>query len=434
MARNYSSVAEPKTLSGNVTSTATQITLNNIDGLPSPPYVLVLNPDTASEEVVLVNANQTGAVAPTLNVTRAIEASGSLGLAKTHTSGNTVKHMIVGSDLQLVHDHIDSTSAHDATGGVVGLTKAQALTNKTINLASNTVTGTKAQFNTAISDADFATLTGTEELTNKTLTSPTVNTPTITSPTISGTITGAVVTSANIVDGTIVNADVNAAAAIVATKLTGTIAEFNTALTGNDFATLAGTETLTNKTLTSPTLNNPVISGTNIISSGNIVDGTISNVDISSSAAIDKTKIAGTAITAADLSLGAWATYTPTLSGGWANGNGTWDALYTQIGKTVHWTAIFTLGTTTTKGSTMLVSLPVTGRGTQYAHHVVGFLATGGTTRYIAAILPNSTTNIEVGTSVASATHTTFNAMTATTPFTWATGDQIRLSGTYEAA
>jgi microcystin-dependent protein len=65
--------------------------------------------------------------------------------------------MIVGSDLQLAHDHIDNTSAHDATGGVVGRTKSQILTTKTINLADNTLTGTTAQFNTALSDADFAT-------------------------------------------------------------------------------------------------------------------------------------------------------------------------------------------------------------------------------------------------------------------------------------
>lgn len=46
------------------------------------------------------------------------------------------------------------------------------LTNKTINLTSNTISGTTAQFNTALSDGDFATLTGTETLTNKTLSAP----------------------------------------------------------------------------------------------------------------------------------------------------------------------------------------------------------------------------------------------------------------------
>ena len=143
MARNYSSIVEPKTLNGNVTSIATQITLNNVTGLPSAPYVLVLNPDTASEEVVLVDADQSGVTSPTLKVTRAIETGAT---AKTHTSGDTVKHMIVGSDLQLVHSHLDNTTtAHGATGAVVGTTNTQTLTNKTLTsptITAPTVTGT----------------------------------------------------------------------------------------------------------------------------------------------------------------------------------------------------------------------------------------------------------------------------------------------------
>lgn len=44
---------------------------------------------------------------------------------------------------------------------------AQTLSSKTINLSNNTVSGTTAQFNTALSDNDFATQAGTETLTNK---------------------------------------------------------------------------------------------------------------------------------------------------------------------------------------------------------------------------------------------------------------------------
>jgi len=44
---------------------------------------------------------------------------------------------------------------------IVTTTNAVTLTNKTVNLTSNTLTGTTAQFNTALSDGDFATLANT---------------------------------------------------------------------------------------------------------------------------------------------------------------------------------------------------------------------------------------------------------------------------------
>ena len=60
------------------------------------------------------------------------------------------------------------------SGALVGTTDAQTLTNKTFDLANNSLTGTTAEFNAALSDNDFATLAGTETLTNKTLTTPTI--------------------------------------------------------------------------------------------------------------------------------------------------------------------------------------------------------------------------------------------------------------------
>jgi hypothetical protein len=53
----------------------------------------------------------------------------------------------------------------------------QTLTNKSISLGSNTVTSTLAQLNTAVSDADVASIAGTETLTNKTLTNPLLSSP-----------------------------------------------------------------------------------------------------------------------------------------------------------------------------------------------------------------------------------------------------------------
>jgi hypothetical protein len=126
----------------------------------------------------------------------------------------------------------------------------------------------------------------------------------------------------------------------------------------------------------------------------------------------------------------AWQTWAPTLSLGWLNGNGTWDAKYCQIGKIVHFRGTFTIGTTTTKGTNLAISLPVTRASIAY----VNFEMLGIGTNSIFGAYSGTTTTITTFVSNASATYLTRNTITATTPFTWATGDGFVISGTYEAA
>ena len=66
-----------------------------------------------------------------------------------------------------------------ATDTLVGKATTDTLTNKSIDLATNTLTGSLAEFNSALQSESFAGLAATQTLTNKTLTSPAINTATI---------------------------------------------------------------------------------------------------------------------------------------------------------------------------------------------------------------------------------------------------------------
>ena len=72
-----------------------------------------------------------------------------------------------------IDTQLDTIRVHDGStaGGfeLVQKVTTQTLTNKTLALGSNTVSGTTAQFNTTLSDGSFATLVGSETLTNKTI-------------------------------------------------------------------------------------------------------------------------------------------------------------------------------------------------------------------------------------------------------------------------
>jgi len=161
------------------------------------------------------------------------------------------------------------------------LTNTVTLTNKTIDLTDNTLSGTTAEFNTALSDDNFATLAGTETVTNKT-----VN---LANNTVSGTTAefNTALSDDNFATLTNTATLTNKSIDLTDNTLVGSIAEFNTALEDDSFATQNGTETLSNKTLNLPVLATPSLSNRDIAFTGSTETTTLSAVDPTASRTIN---------------------------------------------------------------------------------------------------------------------------------------------------
>ena len=130
----------------------------------------------------------------------------------------------------------------------------------------------------------------------------------------------------------------------------------------------------------------------------------------------------------------AWTSWSPTLSGGWANGNGVWTARYAKLGKTVFAVGSFVVGTTTTKGTNLNVSLPVTAATNAISTSVSTNTVAGTATYLLWNTVDAASQIISFHAINASATYATRTAITSAIPATWATGDIIRFSVCYEAA
>jgi hypothetical protein len=145
-------------------------------------FTVAIDVDTINEEIVFIT-NQTS---DTMTIVR-----GRAGTSPTtHSAGASVKHVLTSYDLDNFQATVPPVASLPFSGSTSGTTTVQAtaiagtntltlpptsndtlvgrattdiLTNKTINVANNTLTG-------------VATLAGIETLTNKTLTAPVINT------------------------------------------------------------------------------------------------------------------------------------------------------------------------------------------------------------------------------------------------------------------
>jgi hypothetical protein len=232
---------------------------------------------------------------PALGTPSAVTLTNGTGLPVSGISASTSDAIGVGT-IELGHA-TDTTLARASSGvvtiegvNVVTTSSTDTITNKSISLATNTVTATLAELNTAVSDADVASIAGSETLTNKTLTAPKfadlgfiadangnelIILDTVASAVNEVTLANAATTGTPTLTAS--GGDTDISLDLVA-KGTGKVKAG-----GVDLVTISSTDTLTNKTLTSPTVNTATIAGGTLANS--VIKGIEEDINVVASAA-----------------------------------------------------------------------------------------------------------------------------------------------------
>ena len=239
----------------------------------SSGQLAIKSSSSATTAITMSGANVT--IAGNLTVTGNTEGDGNITIgdtaADTITFGGTIQGSLLfeGSTADSFETTLtpgnpsaDITLTMPSSGSdtLVGKATTDTFTNKSIDLGTNTLTGSLAEFNAALQSESFVSLTGSETLTNKTLTSPTIATPSITG---NASITGSIIFEGSTADSFETTLQVTDPTA----DRTLTLPNATDTLVGK-----ATTDTLTNKTLTSP-----LVSGLSLTDSSIVFEGSSAN-------------------------------------------------------------------------------------------------------------------------------------------------------------
>lgn len=130
--RHYTNISKEGQLLLGIGTGDTTITLQapGLVNIPATPFYVRIDPDTVSEEIILVGSGSSATVL--LNCTRGYDGT----TAFSHAVGAKVRHCVAAEFYNKADIHVEATAdVHGLSGGavVVGTTQTQTLTNKTIN-------------------------------------------------------------------------------------------------------------------------------------------------------------------------------------------------------------------------------------------------------------------------------------------------------------
>jgi hypothetical protein len=146
-------------------------------------------------------------------------------------------------------------------------------------------------------------------------------------------------------------------------------------------------------------------------------------------------KTSGTDLDFEWASVGSYTAYTPTFTN-FTLGNGTINvARYAQSGKTVHVYGKVTLGSTSSMGTNLIFTLPVTASSNVVISPIgLAQFTDTGTTTYYGFVLYATTTTARLVIGDSNSQYFLNGVITSVAPMTWVSTDTFTFDFTYEAA